>query len=643
MKIRCICGYGPQENHSIERKNNFWSRMTLEVENSISEDSALIIQMDGNLWAGPELIQNYPMNATKMDKCSKIFLKLLQLTVVNNLDVSAGLITRRRQTVRKFEESILDFYVVCDKMLPFLEKMTVDEEQIYVLSSFSKVKGEQVIKKSDHNPVILELFLSYTVKKPDRIETFNFRNKECLQNFFEITDKSTALTECFLKDGNIKEKAAKWYKKLRGEFHKAFRKIRHSDKKIKTPVTEKLEERKIIIKRLKICPEEEKDKLKDILMDIESQLCDIVAEGNRAKVVDNFKVLTDQTGLLSTQGMWGLKKKVFPKNRESLPFAKKDYDGKIITSQIMIKKLYLDTFIHRLRHRPIKPDFSYLRRLKEELCRRRLIYVEKKKTQPWSSEDLLKTLKTLKSNKSRDPLGLVNELFQPKVIGQDVFNSLLLMFNQVKDSMTIPSIMELCNIVAIYKGKGEKADLKNDRGIFIVNLFRALLMKLIYKDKYEIVDQNMSDSNVGARKRKNIRNHVFILNGIINEATKKKSEPVDIVVVDYEQCFDSLWLAECINDLFDAGIKDDKLALIHKMNSVNQVAVKTPFGLTERKVVEEIVLQGEVFGPLECSVSIDTFGKECLNERKHLYMYKGEVGVPPLAMGMMWRVLQYVG
>ena len=48
-------------------------------------------------------------------------------------------------------------------------------------------------------------------------------------------------------------------------------------------------------------------------------------------------------------------------------------------------------------------------------------------------------------------------------------------------------------------------------------------MKLIYNDKYEIVDQNMSDSNVGARKRKNIRNHVFILNGIINEAIKKKN------------------------------------------------------------------------------------------------------------------------
>ena len=29
---------------------------------------------------------------------------------------------------------------------------------------------------------------------------------------------------------------------------------------------------------------------------------------------------------------------------------------------------------------------------------------------------------------------------------------------------------------------------------------------------------------------------------------------------------------------------------------------------------------------------IDTFGKECLKENKLLYMYKDDLGVPPLAM-----------
>ena len=84
-------------------------------------------------------------------------------------------------------------------------------------------------------------------------------------------------------------------------------------------------------------------------------------------------------------------------------------------------------------------------------------------------------------------------------------------------------------------------------------------MKLIYKDKYDIVDNNKSDSKVGARKKKNIRGHIFVLNGIINEAIKKKDKTIDLVMVDYKQCFNSLWLEECINDLFGAGIMDENL------------------------------------------------------------------------------------
>ena len=43
-------------------------------------------------------------------------------------------------------------------------------------------------------------------------------------------------------------------------------------------------------------------------------------------------------------------------------------------------------------------------------------------------------------------------------------------------------------------------------------------------------------------------------------------------------------------------------------------------------------MQGEVLGPIECSVTVDTFGKECQARQKYLYQYKGLVGVPPLAM-----------
>ena len=60
--------------------------------------------------------------------------------------------------------------------------------------------------------------------------------------------------------------------------------------------------------------------------------------------------------------------------------------------------------------------------------------------------------------------------------------------------------------------------------------------------------------------------------------------------------------------------------------------VKTPFGLTKSETIERIIMQGETFGPLCCSVQVDSFGKECLVKNKLLYQYKGAVGVPPLAM-----------
>ena len=62
------------------------------------------------------------------------------------------------------------------------------------------------------------------------------------------------------------------------------------------------------------------------------------------------------------------------------------------------------------------------------------------------------------------------------------------------------------------------------------------------------------------------------------------------------------------------------------------MSVVTPSGLTERATIKNIVMQGEVLGPIECSVTVDKFGKECLAEQKLLYSYKGLVGVPPLAM-----------
>ena len=195
--------------------------------------------------------------------------------------------------------------------------------------------------------------------------------------------------------------------------------------------------------------------------------------------------------------------------------------------------------------------------------------------------------------------------------------------------------MKLANITSIYKLKGPKKSLESDRGIFVLTVIRGILDRLLYNDLYPEVEFNMSNSNIGALKNKNVRNHLFVVHGIINSVVKGEAKCIDIQIYDIKQAFDSLWLQDCMNDLYDSlpvSGRNDKLSLLYKANCDNHVAVKTPVGQTDRTNIQEIVMQGGTWGPLKCSNSMDKIGKLCENTGEHLYSYKSIVRVPILTM-----------
>ena len=60
-----------------------------------------------------------------------------------------------------------------------------------------------------------------------------------------------------------------------------------------------------------------------------------------------------------------------------------------------------------------------------------------------------------------------------------------------------------------------------------------------------------------------------MLNSVICDTlSTKKKKPIDIQIYDYKQCFDSLWLEECLNDMYAGGLQDDKFNLLYNANSV---------------------------------------------------------------------------
>ena len=119
--------------------------------------------------------------------------------------------------------------------------------------------------------------------------------------------------------------------------------------------------------------------------------------------------------------------------------------------------------------------------------------------------------------------------------------------------------MELCNVTTIYKNKGDKSSFDSYRGVFRTTSLRNILDRLIYVDEYEGVDQSLTDCNVGSRRNRNIRDNLFVMNAVMNASRGGSDSPCDINVYDVKKCFDSLWLSECINDLYERRWLESKL------------------------------------------------------------------------------------
>ena len=127
------------------------------------------------------------------------------LIVANGVkDKSRGVITRKRNTKTNTEESAIDFVIISSDLLKSLESITIDEERNNVLTSITNTKKGVIRQESDHNSIITKLNIKWEKKKEsERIEVFNFKDKERLEKFKEITENTTQLSSISDSKENI--------------------------------------------------------------------------------------------------------------------------------------------------------------------------------------------------------------------------------------------------------------------------------------------------------------------------------------------------------------------------------------------------------------------------------------------------------
>ena len=624
-EIRVITGYGPQENQKSEKIMPFFTKLEEEIVSAKLAKKSLIIQMDANSKLGKEIIPNDPREQSPNGVILCDIIQRNELIVANALTTKcSGVITRRRTTEVGVEESIIDFLIISSDLVDNLEELIVDEEREHALTKLTHSKN--TVKKviSDHNVMLSKFNLTGANSEPiKKVEVFNFKNKENQRKFTKETSTSTSLSEVFDTNENINIQTEKFLKRLDKCIHKSFKKIRIGSKK-------PTEYEKLYAKWVEVRYKED-DESKSIAKDLETELADKFGDNIFEKIKEEIEGMNCDDGAVNSGKLWKLKKKLH-KHFPDPPTAMQDSKGKLLTDKEEILEETVKHYEKVLQNRPIKEGLEEHKSEREHLANQRLKQASLNKTPDWDMIDLNEALKSLKNNKSSDSFGYVNELFKPSIIGSDLKLAVLKLMNKIKQTIVYPQCLEPCNISSIFKNKGNKCELTNYRGIFRVVVFRGILERLIYHDEYHNIDDNLSDANAGARKGRNIRDNLFVVNAILNSVKRGNEEPVDVCAYDAEKCFDSLWTHECINDLYESGLRNDKLAVLFAINKNAQVAIKTSHGMTRRVNISNIIMQGTVWGSLFCTASIDKLAQNVYTENDLLYKYKGEVSVPPLGM-----------
>ena len=221
MGIACITAYGPQENDLKGKKATFWRFLEEEAKRADIQGKGYILQGDLNAWLGDKIIAKDPRKQNENGKLMEIFLKENNLTVVNGLDLCKGVFTRIQKRQGVVVKGILDFFVVCNRIISLITGMEIDDMKKNVPTNYTQVRKGGRAVDSDHVPLELTLDMKIPPTRPTRVVVYNFNNKNGQNLFKQMTGNTEEFTNCFISEEPLLVQCDMWKKVLEAHCKKS--------------------------------------------------------------------------------------------------------------------------------------------------------------------------------------------------------------------------------------------------------------------------------------------------------------------------------------------------------------------------------------------------------------------------------------
>ena len=309
-------------------------------------------------------------------------------------------------------------------------------------------------------------------------------------------------------------------------------------------------------------------------------------------------------------------------------------NGDEVCGDEAIREAYRQEFMNRLDHNKIDERYRTYEVMTNLLCELYTTAAKSILSPDFTIEEARKVIRSLFNKKAPGFDQITNEIL--KNAGDGLIIEMVAVINGIKNDSDSPDQWNRVLITTLFKNKGTKKKLVNYRGVFLTSCISKLCEKLIMLRINDPLE-SVSLSQCGATKHKSAADNVFILNACIDHA-KYLNQPLYLAFYDFQQCFDKLWLEDCIIGLWKVGIRDQMLSLILSMNEEAEIMVQSPCGRTEPFRIKRIVKQGTVMGPQLCKVSTAEFGSDTPGYQM------GNVNIkPPIFVDDILNILGNIG
>ena len=592
--VRIILGYAPQETEKVEVRESFYTELGVEITNCLISNELPIVlgDMNAKITFDNGQIQNNSPNG-------KLLLEIANnhdLQILNFHEKCIGKWTHVTRTTGA--SSVLDYVLTVQEITRSMDEIIIDEDCVFCPFRINKVKGIAEPQYSDHNPIITRSHIQHEKIKAQRSERWKI-TEEGLEEFFHLT------TEGFdtnLPDGDLQEKYDAVESRINATMSECFRKAKSKNKseltvnymiKYKT-VTQFAKKGRAQRKVAKLYIEEIK----------KLNVAEVaVAEKEKVRSVLQKLTIDDK---FSPNNFWELCKK--SKNQEARATSIETNDGTELFGDSLITNAYREEFVHRLRKREMIPELKNYEKRTEQICQLYLQEARQNVEQQYTVEEYDAVRKNLKKKKACG-----RDLLPPEIYinaGSQLHTMILELFNQAKSANTTIHQWTQVLITCIYKNKGKRKQLVNHRGIFLKQILSKMFEKL-NMNRIEPFVKQIDKAQAGSRSERSPADQTFLLRAAVDHS-KYLKKPLYIVLYDYKQCFDSLWLADCLLSLWNLGVRSETLNNLKTLNETCNLVVKTPVGLTSEAKVSSIVQQGSVSGGVLCSASTAEVAKEDL-------------------------------